>query len=94
MARKRRSGGASRKRWRPERRESNHESGEWHNFYKRLHFCIYVRFIVESGDPESDFVWSLFDAMGLLQESEELTEYEQERLDSSDKWFTKNLKGT
>jgi hypothetical protein len=52
---------------------------------------MYIRFIIETADPGSDFVWSLFGAMGHLQESGELTEYEQERLDTIDHWFAKNL---
>ncbi len=53
---------------------------------------MYLRFIVDSADPGSDFVWSLFGALGHLQQEGNLNEYERERLTKIDKWFVKNLK--
>ncbi|MEK6238427.1 MAG: hypothetical protein N2C14_27230 [Planctomycetales bacterium] len=43
-------------------------------------------------DPDSEFVWSLFGALGHLCEDEDLPDYDKQRLKELDQWFDANLK--
>ena len=53
---------------------------------------MYVRFVPEIDDPDSEYVWSFFGAIGHLLETGELATYERTRLGELDKWFTAHLK--
>lgn len=53
---------------------------------------MYLRFEPQIDDPESDYVWSLFGAVGQLLENGDLTRYEHRRLSELDNWFTSHLR--
>ena len=53
---------------------------------------MYLRFVPETEDPDSEYVWSVFGALGHLIETGTLTDYERQRLTELDEWFDLNLK--
>ena len=53
---------------------------------------MYVRFVPDIDDPASEYVWSVFGAMGHLFEKGGLSDYEDQRLRELDQWFEANLK--
>ncbi|TWU30077.1 hypothetical protein Pla144_08630 [Bythopirellula polymerisocia] len=52
---------------------------------------MYLRFEPETVDPNSNYIWSVFGALGHLLETGTLTDYEFSRLQELDDWFTTNL---
>jgi len=53
---------------------------------------MYLRFVPETDDPNSEYVWSFFGALGHLMETGTLSDYERQRLSELDEWFNVNLK--
>ena len=53
---------------------------------------MYLRFVPETEDPDSEYVWSVFGVLGHLLETGTLSDYERQRLGELDEWFNTNLK--